>query len=289
MLFSFFAKGQDNLEKRFAEAISSMRYNNIYNKIIWDHQPTNKYMVDQTKGTIHYTTDNPSISAVAQIEVLGTFNLDDKTFLWSDRNASIDKTLSDKVGQLRSGLPQRYQGNKFTSNIEFNQKLLALFSHQLNANGFDIVRQKNTIVYFALMKIDVLEKDKIKSTINLEPHINIVRNDDLIKTIKQFHQEKVEVNDKHFNKKKLTSDEAFDAIYKVHLKYWLNEDEYFFPALCSPCDFDEKSTSDWQVLQLKGSNRTFVLYSSNSRLSIEHYAYEIDPNAKGDKVIIGNF
>lgn len=289
MTFSLFAKGQDNLEERFHEAVSSTRYNNIYNRIIWDLRPTNEYLVDQTKGTIRYQTDNPKIHAIARIEMLGTFNLDDKTFLWSDKNTSIQKHLADKVEQLRSGMPKKYQNDKFTSDTDFNKKLLALFSYQLSSNGFGIVRQANTIMYFALMKIDIYEHDELKVAINAEPHFDIVENETLIKTIKKFHKEKVDVNDKYYNRKELTDKDAFKTIKEVHLKYWKNEDEYFYPALSWPCDFAESSTSDWKVLKLKGTHRIFVMYTADLRWTIEHYAYEIDKDANGDKIIIGQF
>lgn len=289
MVFSFFASAQDNLEKRFQEAISSIRYNNIYNRIIWGFSPTNEYTVDQTEGTIRYQTENPHIHAIARIEVLGTFNLDDETFLWSDKNISIQKHLSAKVQQLRSSLPKEYQHDKFSSDTDFIQNLLALFSNELNANGFDIVRQENRIIYFALMKIAVCENDKPKYTIDVGPKFDFVKNEVLIKTIKQFHKEKVVINDKYYNLKTLTDDEAFKTITEVHLRYWKNEDEYYYPDLSWPCDYAENSTSDWKVLNLKGTRRLFVVYSTDLEWTIEHYAYEIDKDAKGKKIIIGHF
>jgi hypothetical protein len=279
-------KGQGNLDELFSKANSSIRYNNIYQKIIWDLRPTNEYLFDQTKGIIKYQTDNPEIHAIATPEILGTFNLDDKTFLWADKNESIQQHLSDKVKQFRSDLPHEYQQDKFISNSDLNENLLSLFSFGLNANGFDTQRQDNTIIYFSLMHIDVFENGKIKYSIRPESHFEIIENERLINTIKQFHREMVEINDKYYNKKELTDEEAFKAIQKVHLKYWLNEDEYYYPALSWPCDFDEKSTSDWKVVNLKNDTRIFVVYTANLGWTRESYAYEIEKTAKGDKIII---
>jgi hypothetical protein len=51
----------------------------------------------------------------------------------------------------------------------------------------------------------------------------------------------------------------------------------------------EKSTSDWQVFQLKGTNRTFVVYTAKQEFIVEHHVYEIDKNAKVDKLIIADY
>ena len=288
-MLSIFTKGQSKLDELFKEANSSIRYNNIYQRIIWDLRPTNEYLFDQIKGTIKYQTDNPNVYAIVVPKIMGTFNLDDKTFLWADKNISIQKSLSDKAGQFRNDLPQDYRKDKFTSNTDFNNNLLALFSYKLNANGFDSKRQGNTIIYFALMHIDVFENEKIKYSINPEFHFEIIENKRLINIVKQLHREMVEINDKYYNKKELTSDEAFKTIKNIHLKYWLNEDKYYFPSLSWPCSYDEKNTTDWKVVKLKNENRIFVVYTTDLKWTIEHYVYEIKPDAKGDKVIIGEY
>jgi len=285
---ALFTKGQDNLDDLFKEANSSVRYNNIYQRIIWDLRPTNQYLFDQIKGIVKYQTDNPKVYSIAIPKILGTFNLDDKTFLWADKNSSIQKKLSDKVEQFRNNLPQNYQKDKFVSNIDFNKNLLALFSFKLQANGFDMQRQENTIIYYALMSIEVFENKKVKFSINPELHSEIIEDERMINIVKKMHREMFEVNDKYYNEE-LTSDEAFKTIKDVHLKYWLNEDKYYYPSLSWPCDFDEKVVYDWKVIKLKKENRYFVVYTSNLRSSIEHYAYEIDKEAKGEKIIIAEY
>jgi hypothetical protein len=289
MISSLFVEGQDNIETRFKNAISSIRYHNIYNRIIWDFNPLNEYLVDQDNGTIRYQTDNPEVYAIAEIEILGTFNLDNKTFLWSDKNQSIQNQLCEKVKEFRNGLPTSYQTNKFKSDTEFNEKLLALFNYTFQSNGYDIVRQGNTIIYIALMKINVYKNDKISFSIGKEPHFEIIDSDILIKTVKQFHKEKLLVNDKFYNKKELTDSEAFQKITEVHLKYWKNEDEYYYPSLCWPCDYAETSAIDWKVIRLINTNRIFVIYTRDLKTRFEHYAYEIDKEILGIKILIGRF
>ena len=151
-MFSFFSKGQSNLETRFSEANSDMNLRNMYQRIIWNMQPTNEYLFDQTKGEVKYTVEENGYEVIAKPKILGTFNLDDKTFLWSDKNPSINEKLNDKINSFRETLPKKYQKNKFKSDTDFNKNLLSLFSHYLNANGFDNQRQENTIIYYSLFR-----------------------------------------------------------------------------------------------------------------------------------------
>ncbi len=289
MISFLLVRGQGNIETRFQNAISSVRYYNIYNRIIWDFKPLNEYLLNQDNGTIRYQTDNPEVYAIAGIEILGTFNLDNKMFLWSDKNKSIQNHLCEKVAEFRKGLPANYQTNKFKSDTEFNEKILALFSFTIQSNGYDIVRQGNTIIYISLKKINVYKQDKISFSIGKESHFEIIESDILIKTVKQFHKEKLIVNDKFYNKKEITDSAAFKQITEVHLKYWKNENEYYYPSLCWPCDYAETSAIDWKVIRLINTNRVFVIYTRDLETRFEHYAYEIDKDILGSKILIGRF
>lgn len=288
-MFSIFAKGQNKLDEQFAKANSTIRYNQLLNRILWDLRPVNGYDLDQDKGTIRYQTDNPEVYAIVKPAILGTFNLADKTFLWADKNISVEKNLADNVEKFRSELPKKYQSNKFTSDVKFNEKLLALFSTKLQANGCDSKRQDQTILYFAFMHIDVYENNKIKYSLEPESHFEFIENDAAIALVKQLHREMVAINDKYNNKKELTTKEAFKALTDVHLHYWLNEDQYYFPSLSWPCRYDEKITSDFKVIRYPEFDRTFVVYTSDLGWTMEHYAYEIDTKAKGNKIIIGSY
>lgn len=286
-MFSFFSKGQSNLETRFSEANSDMNLRNMYQRIIWNMQPTNEYLFDQTKGEVKYTVEENGYEVIAKPKILGTFNLDDKTFLWSDKNPSINENLNDKIDSFRETLPKKYQKNKFKSDTDFNKNLLSLFSHHLNANGFDNQRQENSIIYYSLLEIRVFKNGKEIKKIEPKNHIKVLEKQNKVDIIRQFHNEKLEIN-KLYNDGKIESDEAFKKIKDVHLKYWLNEDSYFFPALSWPCDFDEKSVLEWKEFKTN-DNRLFVMYTTDLGWTTESYAYEIDLSANGNKLIINEY
>ncbi|AXT53176.1 hypothetical protein D1818_20960 [Aquimarina sp. BL5] len=286
-MLSFFSKGQSNLETRFSEANSDLSLRNMYQRIVWNMQPTNEYLFDQTKGEVKYIIEENGYEVIAIPKILGTFNLDDKTFLWADKNSSINKNLNDKVDSFRETLPKKYQKNKFKSDTDFIKDLLSLFSFHIDANGFDNQRQDNTIIYYSLLEISIFKNGKEIKVIKPKNHIQVLENTNNISRIREFHKEKLAVN-KLYNDGEIESDEAFKRIKEVHLKYWLNEDTYFFPSLSWPCDFDEKSILKW--LEFKtNDNRYFVMYTTDLGWTTESYAYEIDVNEKGDKTIINEY
>ncbi|WP_120752529.1 DUF6882 domain-containing protein [Aquimarina sp. BL5] len=287
IMLSFFSKGQSNLETRFSEANSDLSLRNMYQRIVWNMQPTNEYLFDQTKGEVKYIIEENGYEVIAIPKILGTFNLDDKTFLWADKNSSINKNLNDKVDSFRETLPKKYQKNKFKSDTDFIKDLLSLFSFHIDANGFDNQRQDNTIIYYSLLEISIFKNGKEIKVIKPKNHIQVLENTNNISRIREFHKEKLAVN-KLYNDGEIESDEAFKRIKEVHLKYWLNEDTYFFPSLSWPCDFDEKSILKW--LEFKtNDNRYFVMYTTDLGWTTESYAYEIDVNEKGDKTIINEY
>ncbi|MBL7829294.1 MAG: hypothetical protein JNJ57_21845 [Saprospiraceae bacterium] len=286
LLCSFFSTAQDMLEASFDTANAEMRVRNLYHMIAWHMNSLNDYQFDQKEGYVTYTIIDTENEVKAVPKVLGTFNLQDTTFLWADKNSSIRPSLSDQVNAFRAQLPQQYRQDLFKSTIDFNKNLLALFCTNLNANGFDIKRQGNTIIYFALMQIDIYEAGKKTKTLPPNNHVTILENDAAINTIKAYHREKVEINRQHFMEQ-LSMDEGFKRMNDVNAKYWLNDNGS--TALSWPCELDEKSTAHWQVFKLADENRFFVTFSADLRHTIEQYAYEIDINAAGKKIILGAY
>lgn len=286
LLFSSLSNAQAQLEASFDSASAEMRVRNLYHSIVWHMSPLNEYLFDQVDGYVQYLISDTDTYVKAVPKILGTFNLDDNTFLWADKNPSIRPTLSDQVALFRARLPQQYLQDKFESSTDFNKNLLALFSHTINANGFDIQRQNNTIIYYALMQMDIYETGKKTKSIEPAGHVTFIENDTVIKTIKAYHQEKVEINRQH-HLEEISTDEAFKRMKDVNAKYWLLGEGS--SSLSWPCDLDEKFTTHWQVFKIAEGNRYFVTYSADLRFSIEQYAYEIDINAGGKKIIVGEY
>lgn len=281
------AKGQAELETATAGATAEMGLRNMYHTISWGMSPLNPYLFDQDMGTVTYTVEEKGLEVIAQPKVLGTFNLKDKTFLWADQNASIDKRLSDRVAAFRQSVPMEYRKSKFRATTESGLSLLALFGVQVDANATDFKRQDETIIYFALMKIEVLRDGKAQQTILPKNHVSLQQDDALLALVKEFLEEKCAVNRMH-QEKKLELEQAFERMEEVHLRYWANEDPYFFPALSWPCADDPLSILNWQVFTVDGG-RKFVMFVNNLGYSKEFRAYEIDTKSTGRKIIINEY
>jgi len=288
LLFPFAAKTQDNFTAQLDQAESTMRYNNLYHFITWGFAPTNYYEFDQDKGIVTYTTDHENLTIEAVPEVMGTYNLDDKTFLWGDKNKSVEEKLTTKMAAFRHQLPASYANDKFKTEVNFCIKLLALYSLQQNANGYDYKRQDNTIIFYAIMKIDVYEKEKLVKTLAPQAHTDIIQNETLIGKIRQYHREKMAINRQFHESKKISQDDAFNAMEEIEKKYWLKDD--FDVSLCDRCAYDEQYTSDWAVIKFKEANRVFVVYSTNyMQFSVSHLGYEADAGVDVGKVILGSY
>lgn len=287
IMISLFSNSQSKLKDRFKEANSEMNLRNMYQRIIWDMSVSNEYLFDQKKGEVKYTIEENGYEVITKPKILGTFNFNDDTFLWADKNPSINAELNNNVESFRKTLPKKYQKKKFKSNTDLNENLLSLFSYQLGANGYDQQRQDDTMIYYSLLEIRVFKDGKEIKVMEPKNHLTVLENQVYVSLIKEFHKEKLEVN-KLSNEDKIETDEAFKRIKEVHLKYWLNEDSYFYPGLSWPCDFDEKVILDWKEFKTD-DERVFVMFTTDLGWTIESYAYEIDSKTKGKKVIINKF
>ena len=275
------------MEDRIAASTAEMNVRNVYQRIVWGMSTRNAYVFDQEQGAVRYMVNDRGYEVVAQPVILGTFNLEAKTFLWADKNASINGKLSERVASFRASLPRNYRKDRFQSDVNFSKTLLALFSHELDANAFDSKRQDSTLIYYALLEVVVCQQDK--ELLRLAPgnHVSFIQDSTYTELIKAFHASKVEVNKLH-EAGEIDHEEAFDRITSVHLTYWLNEDPYFFPALTWPCDFDEASILDWKTFRIDAS-RTFVMYTSDLGWTTKSSAYELDVTAPGSKLIVAEY
>lgn len=264
-----------------------MNLRNMYQRILWGMQAINPYEFDQGEGKVTYAVADFGHTVYVVPEVLGTFNLNDDTFLWADKNPSINPVLSNQTATFRKTLPKKWQRKKIKSSVDFTKDLLAMFSHQLDANGYDYQRQGNTIVFYAILQVNILKEDGVVIALKPGSHVTRIENDTLVDLLKAFHREKLAVN-RLVNEEKLDYAAAFKQIKEIHFRYWLNEDPYYFPALCWPCEFDPSSVTEWQLFTTD-DNRTFALYTSNDGTMVYNHAYEVDVQGMSTKVIIAEF
>jgi hypothetical protein len=287
LMFPLTAKAQDDFNQKLTKAVSDCRYQNLYHFVTWGFAATNAYVFDQDKGTVTYSTDHEDLTIVAKPEILGTFNLKQKTFLWGDKNKFADPKLTANLEAFRKQLPEAYTKEKVKTDVDLCEKLLALYSKHLDANAYDYRRQDETIIFFSLMQIDVLRKDTLLKSLPPKPHTAIIQNDALIETIKEYHNEKMEVN-RLYQSGKLSNDSAFKAMEDIQIKYRIGHN--YDVSLCDRCNYDKQYATNWAVIKFNENERIFVVYSSNyMNASLYHYSYEIDAKAVGKQVILDSY
>ena len=97
LLFPLAAKTQENFTTQLDQAVSTMRYNNLYHYVTWGFSATNGYEFDQDKGIVTYAPDNENLTIDAVPKVLGTYDLNDNTFLWAIKTNRLMKNLLQKL------------------------------------------------------------------------------------------------------------------------------------------------------------------------------------------------
>jgi hypothetical protein len=287
LLCAVHSRGQSAFESAVAAAELEMGLRNMYHTVVWDMSPLMPYQFDQEKARVTYSLGEKGVEVTAVPKVLGTFDLKDKTFLWADQNPSIDRKLSDRAAVFRQSMPAAYQKAKFRASPETGLALLPLFGVHLDANATDIKRQDDTVIYFALMEVEIAEAGQKPRTILPKNHVFLQQDEAILDLVREFLGKKCAISKLYYGEK-LDVEKADKQMVDVHLQYWSNEDPFFFPALSSPCADDPEKILAWQVFAMDGG-RKFVMFVNDLGYSKEFRAYEIDPKATGKKLIVQEY
>lgn len=146
------------LNQAFGGAFLAERNRNLYQKIVWDISVRNAYQFDQTNRVVTFTNHDLGLEVRCRPDIVGTFNFEDKTFLWADENPSVEKGLSALCTEFRKSLPADLNLRKFESTIDLNAKILSAFCFSSDAEGSYYVRQGSAMIYFTLNDIRPVAK-----------------------------------------------------------------------------------------------------------------------------------
>jgi hypothetical protein len=263
-----------------------MRTNNLYHQLVWDFAPTNSYTFNQDNGTITYTNDAEK-TIVAEVEIMGSFFLGDKTFLWADKNKSVDTRWCTQVNGFRELLPEPCRVPKFNTTVDYLRMLSAAFGGHLKANAVDYVRQDETIIFFALKKVEIFEQDKLVKTI--APGMQGIQEYVPEKTalLEEFMDGYVQINqqyNKHNNESK-----GFDALDSLKALYIDDPNEGL--SLQKPFKHTNPYGQEFKGVGFEDlPGRVFILFSTREQpWPNTHKAYEINPEGKGKKIFLRSF
>lgn len=263
-----------------------MRTNNLYHHLVWDFMPTNPYTFNQDNGTITYTNDAEK-TVVADVEIMGSFFLGDNTFLWADQNKSVDARWCTQVKDFRALLPEISQVPKFKTTVDYVKMLLAAFGGHLKANVVDYVRQEETILFFALKKVEIFEQGKLVKTIPPELHGIPVNVPEKIRVLEEFMEGYVQIN-QQYNKDK-NDQKGFDALDSLISLYI--DDPNDMLSLQKPFKHSNPYGQAFTSVRFEDlPGRVFILFSTREQpWPNTHKAYEIDPAGSGKRIFLGSF
>jgi len=263
-----------------------MRTNNLYHQLVWDFVPTNPYNFNQDNGTITYTNDADQ-TIVAEVEIMGSYYLGDNTFLWADQNKSVDARWSKRVNDFRELLPEFCRLPKFKTTVDYLKMLSAAFGGHLKANAVDYVRQDETIIFFALKRIEIFEQEKLVKPIFPGKHGIQVNVPEKIVVLEEFMAGYVKINqeyNKHKNDKK-----GFDALDSLKTLYIDDLNEGL--SLQKPFKHTHPYGQEYRGVRFEDlPGRIFILFSTRELpWPNMHKAYEIDPAGKEKKIFLRSF
>lgn len=81
-----------------------------------------EWSVDLDAGTITFTNPEKGLEATAHVQVLGTYNTDDGTWLWSWENSSIPETCTADATRVREYGERHGYEELTTAKLEMDQE-----------------------------------------------------------------------------------------------------------------------------------------------------------------------
>lgn len=277
---------QPSVDPMLESLAYEMRANNLYHQLVWDFVPTNVYLFNQENGTITYTTENGN-TVETEVEIMGSYFLGDKTFLWADKNKSVDAKWCTQVNGFRALLPEPCQKPKFKTTVDYLKMLSASFGGHIKANAADYVRQDQTILFFALKKIKIFENGKHIKTIPPGWHGLRETIPEKEQILQEFLSGYVQIN-LQYNKDKDDS-KGFEALDS--LKALFVEDPDDFLTLQAPFKHSVPFGQAIQSIRFPDlPRRVFILFSTQEKpWPDKHRAYEINPQGSGKKIFLQSF
>jgi hypothetical protein len=218
---------------------------------------------------------------------MGSYNLGDKTFLWADQNKSVDARWCTRVQGFRELLPESCQVPKFKTTVDYLKMLSAGFGGHQRANAVDYVRQEETILFFALKKVEIFEQDKRVKTIPPGSHGIQVIVPEKIAVLEEFMEGYVQIN-QQYNKDE-NDQKGFNALDSLIALYIDDPNDQL--SLQKPFKHTHPYGQEFMGVRFEDlPGRVFILFSTREQpWPNTHKAYEIDPAGSGKRIFLKSF
>jgi hypothetical protein len=271
-------------------AIKHRQNQNAAHDILWGighNVMTDSWIVDQEKGEM--TVERGTSIITCKIKIIGTYNHNDSTFLWSTFNKSISENLTQPVTLFLTKAKENNWDifSKGSIKCTFQQafdlaSVVLLYS---NANGIDhkITNKKTNVVY---LFYDIEVKDRLfkvfNKTIPTKKQYDIVSAPELINLCKNYISD-YDKNEKKYSslyKSKNENTKYLDTMFvnrvKISDSYWdTTSTAYIYHRKNRTQAQNLDAVFYWRVVKID-DDILYVLYDEKENWGyLKTYAFEI--------------
>lgn len=258
----------------------------VSHDILWGYSEVERFLFDQDAGTVTHYRGSTIIQF--DIQIIGSYDFEKTTFMWSNRNKYVNKELTKATEKLLSIAKQNKwnidSDKSFVCPFFKAQEFLTLAFYLNEANGIEHVLTNNnrTAVMYIFYNIRITDKKYKLFSFNIptKSQYKIVSDDRLINFCKTYIQEITKTAAKYLSMERTTKDSRYaDSLEyqgdEVASKYW-NTSSYNWPTYTRYKRLIEKQDvfKNWRVLSI-GDEHKYVLYEEALPNEIMIYTFEV--------------
>jgi hypothetical protein len=292
-----------DIGKYIDESVARLKQQTAKHKKDWNLGAEDSWSVDQAKGQITFIFPDGQI-VKAKVQIVGTYNRPDETFLWSWDHPSVIKSLSVDARKVKEFGDEhgdrRFSERKVLCSEIDAWAFTAVAANLAEADGAYRVEAGGPLLYMTFTDIDVMEGEddylSSETRVGQAPSVEVVEEPELLTFLKKYFQE-MYVIERDCHEQILGSDQPSAEIQKesiarknqVYNRYWRRVDEKWVPASVSwPSDYDPDRVGNWQVFKL-GDQDYRVCYVLSEYSSEFEYSYDLREFADGYRIVDRHF
>jgi hypothetical protein len=294
VFLSLRSSAQTNSYNQVLEKATEHRNNQLAaHDILWGYSHNNtsqNFVFDQKAGTM--TVERGTNIIQYDIQVVGTFNSNDSTFLWSTENESINKNLTKAVRRLQNVSDKNgwniFPGKAIKCNFNKAKELATLTFYVDSANGIERVNTNNnkTVVFYTFYEVRITNRmfKLFHTNIPVKPQYQIVKENSLIELCKKYITE-FDASEKKYsylyeknNKENKYHDTMFLNRVRISDSYWDTTSmayKYHRHNRSQPQANDMRNVTNLRVVTL-GDEVEYVFYDEPQHWGANYvYSFEI--------------
>jgi hypothetical protein len=267
------------------------------------------WAVDQHAGTIVFNRSD-GICATAAVQIIGTYNTADGTFLWGWDHPSVQPPLNAHAARVfEFGMENEIAAlttRKISCTEEEAWGYTALACELNDAQGAYRGPAGATLIFMTFGEV-TLSKSAVAEAVDAIPErrpeelvagLERVERPDVIEFLRAYFGEMFQIEKAYNDKTAQGSDDAMKcnalddaiaAMRQVYTRTWRRDDEYWVPGSVGwPSDYDWERTSKWEVYQVSDDTLA-VTYKIDCGWGSMSYAFTVKEFDGGLRIVDFHF